>query len=195
MSNLSQSEKNFEKCALVRSQNALVSVQPTPANLQKLIERCTGDSRLLQRRARKLSWWLETRSYRLGCQIDSPQVVRFLSELTPEECKCSDAAFAQLWPIKKARHHICANPACGRGTGNSRAYVPKVGECCSPACAHIRRQVRKRGLTSSDSEKLPLGPAPTLTISAQPTPNTPSLVGTTQTGLKRPKVLPQPAGS
>jgi hypothetical protein len=79
----------------------LAQIAPTQENLTKLIARCWGSSRQLDRRTHKLLFWVQGRGYRLGHEIRLPEDITFLSELTSDEMVMNDPAFVSLWRVKK----------------------------------------------------------------------------------------------
>lgn len=94
-------EDRAEAAALNRFQNAVASIEPTPENLAKLISRCSNDDELLPRRAAKLDYWLKMLGRKLADL--SPQDICFLSALTPEEARMSEASFQARWRITEQR--------------------------------------------------------------------------------------------
>jgi hypothetical protein len=89
---------------------ALSQIAPTAENVEKLIVRCVGHSRLLDRRTHKLLFWIQGRGYRLGHEIRLPEDISFLSELTSDEAAMSDAAFFATWKVKKIVAPISDEP-------------------------------------------------------------------------------------
>jgi hypothetical protein len=159
-----------EAIALARFANGLQLVVVNHGNLTKLISRCyaqgfvdpeTGDFHswayeppYLAKRATKLAWWIAA-GYRLGYEINSPTLIRFFSELTPEEEQMPDARFAAEWKLKDAKRrrqsrmnrgllqdeklegHECAlRSKCIRAVKRHGFLIPVESKAvyCSPAC-------------------------------------------------------------
>lgn len=82
---------------------------------------------------------------------DSMHDVLFLSELTPDEEKMTDAqfekvlkAFALPRPKVEARERLCANPNCLNKKNRKRAPVVGGGKYCSPVCLGAALAVARR---------------------------------------------------
>jgi len=92
-------DERAEAAALVRFQNAVASIEPTPENLAKLISRCSADHKQLNRRAHKLACWLQ----KLGRILSelSPSDISLLSALTPDEARMTDGSFQAQWLVKE----------------------------------------------------------------------------------------------
>jgi len=143
---------------LTRFCNALKSVVATPENLQALITRCVyaGPPEKHQRRVHKLQWWI-TAGFRLGEEIKAPGQIRFLSNLTADEERMTDAQFKKAWDLKVAskrkqyriEHGLIVAPTaaekperlCKSGKKCMKYFARKSapakgnGEYCSTACA------------------------------------------------------------
>ena len=94
-------EEKLSRAADERFATAVPQVSPTPENLAKLIERCSGDPQHLDRRTNKLLYWIQSRGWRLGHEIKRPSDIVLLSNLAPDEGRMSDSAFAGEWAVKK----------------------------------------------------------------------------------------------
>lgn len=180
-------EDKFEKIAEGRFATALTQIVPTLENLQKLISRCTvsdfytldADGNVvprlqlpqhLDRRAYKLAYWIE-RGYRLGERINTPQDILFMSNLTPEEVKMSDAQFAEEWRVKRGQKPVaplnaakepkeCAlRSRCLRAVKRHGASVPGKGFYCSEACRG-RAKVLARKDALEEPKTAPTVPQP-----------------------------------
>jgi hypothetical protein len=146
------------RCDESRFASALASVTPTPENLKKLIDRCyaqAGNFQIhspkvthLDRRAVKLLYWIQAKGFRLGTEIATPSDITFLSNLTADEIKMSDARFEAEWKVKKVFKHPdpvvpgekrCTNKWCRKGPDKSRGIVPprSKGGFCSQACRDV----------------------------------------------------------
>lgn len=168
-------EERFDRIAEGRFATALTQVAPTAENLQKLISRCTVSDfytldssgnivprpqppRYLERRALKLSYWIEL-GYRLGERINTPQDILFMSNLTPEEVAMSDAKFPEEWRVKRGQKPVaplnaakepkeCAlRSRCLRAAKRHGAPVKGKGLYCSDACrGRAKALAKKNGL-------------------------------------------------
>jgi hypothetical protein len=121
----------------------LTQIAATPENLTKLIARCSGSPRQLDRRTQKLLFWIQGRGYRLGHEIRLPEDITFLSELTSDEIAMSDAVFAATWKVKKIVQPISDEPEprycplkrqCLRFKNGKPGVIPGTGEYCSTDC-------------------------------------------------------------
>jgi hypothetical protein len=159
-------EERIRAIGLERFRNALRSVITTPENLEKLIRRCiyAGPAeKNLDRRVHKLQWWL-TAGFLLGREIDSPSMILFFSNLTPDEASMTDAQFQKAWDMKSAQkrkqcrieqglvsdtkpERLCkSGPKCMRAYRRKAAPAKGNGEYCSTACAASDRARAKRAL-------------------------------------------------
>ncbi len=156
----------LEAIGLERFANALKSVVTTPENLEKLIVRCVyagPPEKNLDRRAHKLQWWI-TAGFRLGEEINTPGQIRFMSDLTQDEARMTDAQFQKPWDMKAAEKlkqrrteqglvsDTKPERLCKSGSKCMKAYRRKAapakgnGEYCSTACAASDRARAKRAL-------------------------------------------------
>jgi hypothetical protein len=157
-------ESRIEAIGLTRFGNALKSVVVTPANLQTLIRRCVyagPPEKNLDRRAHKLHWWI-TAGFRLGEEINAPGQIRFMSDLTADEERMTDAQFQKAWDMKAAEkvkqrrteQGLVSNTKperlCKSGSKCMKVYRRKAapakgnGEYCSTACGASDRARAKR---------------------------------------------------
>lgn len=157
-------ETRLEAIGLTRFGNALKSVAVTPENLQTLITRCVyagPPEKNLNRRAHKLQWWIVA-GFRLGEEINAPGQIRFLSNLTADEERMTDAQFQKAWDTKSAQKrnqwridqglvsdikpvHLCkSGPKCMKAYRRKAAPAKGNGEYCSTACAASDRARAKR---------------------------------------------------
>jgi hypothetical protein len=95
-----------------RFKNALSSIEPTPENLKRLIERCSCrpktrrfDKDHIDRRVAKLGWWIAA-GYRLGHEIDTVSLIHFFSDLVLDEKTMSDREFAATWNAATAAKRL-----------------------------------------------------------------------------------------
>jgi len=126
---------------------ALTQVAPITENLSKLISRCTGvpavSTSLLPRMAQKLLYWIQSRGWRLGHEIGLPEDIAFISRLTYEEERMSDAHFTAVWKVKKVIAPLNDEPEpkyCALGVRkclkakDGKAGICKTSEYCSVDC-------------------------------------------------------------
>jgi len=159
-------EDRLAKQGEERFATALTQITPTPRNLSKLIGRCLGHLQspvTLERKTYKLLYWVQAKGYRLGHEIRLPEDIAFLSELTKDEIKMSDAQFEAEWKVKKIVKPISDEPKpepcktgekCLWAKRLKPAPAAKGSLYCTSNCKHADIARRKR--------------APSLTC---PTPN------------------------
>jgi len=138
---------------------ALTQIELTAENLSKLISRCTGVpaiSTLLLPRTQKLLYWIQSRGWRLGHEISTPEDITFLSRLTPDEERMSEAKFAAEWKAKKIVKPISDEPErrrcalgvrkCLKVKDGKAGIVAGTSEWCSADCRGRAKILAKKAL-------------------------------------------------
>jgi hypothetical protein len=124
---------------------------------------------MLDRRAAKLHWFIRA-GYELGCEISTPTLILFFSELTPDETSMSADRFAREWRDESAvktracrirrgiisetvepteakadEPRICAlKSKCLRAVKRKGAAVVGKGLYCSDICKGAARAAKMR---------------------------------------------------